>query len=130
VARVLALRATTTRDDAQDGYTTTVDTLRWILLGLGVLFVIAVYVWERRRATHRTEVRRRRQTADDADLSGELQKLSGWVSGLRSGHGIQDEAFDDARVDGGDAATEPAEESVETGARDEALRVETPTPRV
>jgi cell division protein ZipA len=59
------------------------DLLRWLLFGVGILVVLGVYAWERRRHRRIVQARRRREAADDEGLAAELEKLSGLVASAR-----------------------------------------------
>jgi cell division protein ZipA len=87
------------------------DLLRWALFGMGLVVVLGVYVWERRRHRRIVEARRRREAADDEGFAAELEKLSGLVASAR-------------RYEPGDAA-EPVEPEGELAGRREP-RLETP----
>ncbi len=66
------------------------DVLRWILLGVGALVILAIYVWEKRRSRRLVDARYRMESADDAQLAGELQRLSNLLAAARQNDLVDD----------------------------------------
>jgi cell division protein ZipA len=106
------------------------DLLRWALLGVGVLVILSVYFWERRRHRRVVEARQRREAADDEGFAAELEKLSGLVAQARRDD-WRDEQGDAAEEEGGEAGRreprlEASEQSVSSQAP--AMTAEAPEP--